>query len=81
VAPARHTYILVERLQKLLIIILLLASLFPAWYLNTWLQKVIDPRRSFLRLLLYFVSCFALILFYYILVVFIISRLFPLPKR
>ena len=70
-----------ERLQKLLIILILLLSLIPAFYLNRWLQKLIQPRRSFGQFMLYMVSILVLVSLYYLIIVLIIYTFFPLPKR
>lgn len=55
-------------------------SLIPAWYINRWLQKIIQPRRSFLQLMLYFIVCLALVFIYTFLVVTLIFKLFPVAK-
>ncbi len=68
------------RLRGILISLLILLSLIPAWYLTKWMQKVIQPRKSFLQFLLYMVLCFALVFFYTFLLTTVIFKLFP-PKR
>jgi hypothetical protein len=67
--------------QRLGIILFLLLSLLPAYSVNQWLQKVIAPRMSFLRFLVYILTAFALVFAYTFVVVWCIGKLFPLPKR
>jgi len=69
------------RLQRLLILLIILASLIPAFYVNHWLQKLIQPRRSFGQLLLYMLACLALVFLYTFLLVWIIGQVFPLAKK
>jgi hypothetical protein len=65
---------------RVLIVIIILASLIPAYSINTWLMKVIGPRRSFGRFLLYLVASLAMVFVYTFLVVTIISWVFPRAK-
>jgi hypothetical protein len=71
----------VNKIQKLLIIFILILSLIPAFYLNRWLQARIQPRQSLPRLFFYILSCFALVFVYSFILVSVISMLFPVPKR
>lgn len=68
------------KLQRLLILVIILLSLIPAWYINGWLQKVIQPRRSFGHFLLYLLASLVLVFVYTFLVVTIISWVFPRAK-
>jgi len=68
------------KLQRLLILVIILLSLLPAFYVNQWLQKLIQPRRSFGQLLLYILACFALVFVYTFLLVWIITQVFPQTK-
>ncbi|HYH14125.1 MAG TPA: hypothetical protein VD794_02830 [Flavisolibacter sp.] len=68
------------RLQRLLILAFILLSIIPAYYINGWLQKVIQPRRSFGQLLLYILACFAFVFTYTFLLVWIIRQVFPQAK-
>lgn len=69
------------KLKGILITLFLFLSLIPAWYINRWLQGVIQPRKSFAQFLLYLLLCFALVFFYTFLVTFIIFKLLPPPHR
>ncbi|HEY4149654.1 MAG TPA: hypothetical protein VGM41_12030 [Chitinophagaceae bacterium] len=69
------------KLRDVLISLIILVSLLPAWYFNRYLQRIIQPRRSFGRFLLYLLSGFAMAFGYTFIIVWIISRLFPLPKQ
>jgi hypothetical protein len=68
------------KLQRLVILVVILGSLIPAYYINTWLQKVIKPRRSFGHFMLYLLASLALVFVYTFLVVTIISWVFPRAK-
>jgi hypothetical protein len=63
--------------KALLILLIILVSLIPAYLFNKYLQKLIKPRESGLRFLFYMLSAFALVFIYTFLVVFAIKRLFP----
>lgn len=54
-----------------------LISVIPAYYLNRYLQKVIQPRQSFTRLMVYLLSGLALVFVYTFLIVKVILWLFP----
>ena len=41
------------RSRYLLILLIVIVSLLPAWFFNRYMQAVIQPRRSFAQLLLY----------------------------
>jgi hypothetical protein len=69
------------KLKAVLIILVILFSLLPAWYLNQWLQKIILPRKSFLRFLFYMFLGFVMAFGYTFLVTLVIFKLFPLPRR
>lgn len=70
-----------EKLFKVLVFLFILLSLVPAYYINIWLQRLIQPRRSFVLFLLYMFACFALVFGYTFLVTTVIFKVFPLPKR
>gem|GEM_PF-1409653 len=66
--------------QRLLIVLVVLISLVPAYYVNQKLLQLIQPRRSILQLFLYIITCFALVFAYTFLLVIIIAKLFPHTK-
>lgn len=68
------------RLKGILVTLVILALLFPAWYLNRWLQKIVQPRRSFAQFLLYMLLCFAMVFVYTFLVTAVVLRLFPASR-
>lgn len=68
------------RLKGILITLIILVSLIPAWHLNKFLQKIIQPRKSFAQLIFYMLVCFALVFFYTFLITVVIFKLFP-PQR
>jgi len=69
------------KLKGFIIVLLIFLSLLPAWYINKWLQKIIQPRKSFALFLLYMLSVFALVFVYTFLVTYVILKLFPPPNR
>jgi len=68
------------KLQRLLIVLLILLSLIPIAYMNQWLQRIIQPRRSFIQLMLYVLASLILVFVYTFLLVWIITYLFPKAK-
>jgi len=68
------------KLQRLLVVLLILLSLIPIAYMNQWLQRVIQPRQSFIQLMLYVLASLILVFVYTFLLVWIITYLFPKAK-
>ena len=69
-----------SRIERLFILAFILLSLIPAYYINRWLQKVLQPRRSLAHFLLYLLAALALVFLYTFLLVTIISFMFPPAK-
>jgi hypothetical protein len=67
--------------MKLVVFILLIVCMVILFYFNQWLQQLIRPRESFVRLITYILVAFALLFLFTFLFVFFISNLFPLSKR
>ncbi|HVS96915.1 MAG TPA: hypothetical protein VHE54_10525 [Puia sp.] len=63
--------------RSLLILLLLIVSLAPMYYLNRWLQRVVRPRENAGRFFLFLLANFALIIFYTVLLVGLVVRIFP----
>ena len=63
--------------RSLLILLLLVLALVPMYYLNRWLQVVVRPRDNAGRFFLFLFANFVLILFYTVLLVGLIVRIFP----
>ena len=66
------------KLRSLAILVILLLSLLPAWWLVQRLKALVRPARSPGRLLLFMLASLALVLLYTLLLVTLIVRLFPL---
>ena len=64
------------RLRSLLMLLVLVLSMVPAYYLNRWLQRVMRPRENAGRFFLFLFANFILIIVYTILVVGVTVRLF-----
>lgn len=64
------------RLRSLLILLVLILSMVPVYYLNRWLQKVMRPRENAGRFFLFLFANFVLIIVYTVLVVGVTVRLF-----
>lgn len=69
------------RLRALFILLVIIISLLPAWIFNRYMQKVIQPRRSFAQLLLYLLVIFAFVAAYTFLITWLILLVFPLSKE
>jgi len=69
------------RYRSLVILFILLISLAPAFYINRVLQKKINPRRSFGRLLTYILSALFFVFLYTFLMVALILYLFPVAMK
>jgi hypothetical protein len=63
--------------KAIIILLIIIASLFPVYFANKYLQKAIAPRRSLVRLFFYLLSGLVLVFGYTFLVVFVIKKLFP----
>ena len=63
--------------RSLLILLLLIVSLVPIFYLNRWLQRVMRPRESAGGFFLFLLANFVLIIFYTVLLVGLVVRIFP----
>jgi hypothetical protein len=67
-------------MKRVGVLLVIMLSLVPAFYLNRWLQKIIQPRKSFVRLLLYILTAFVLVFLYTFVIVWCIAKLFPIAK-
>jgi hypothetical protein len=65
------------RVRSLVILLILLLSLLPAYYLNRYLQRVLRPRDSAGRLFLFLLANFVFVIVYTVLIVGVIIRVFP----
>ena len=65
------------KLKAIIILFIIITSLLPIYSINKYLQKIIRPRESLQRLLLYMFSGMLLIFLYTLLLVFVIKLLFP----
>lgn len=64
----------------IIILLFILIFLIPVFYINKWLLNLILPRKSFARLVLYFLVVLELIFIYTYLLILLIANLFPLQK-
>jgi hypothetical protein len=65
------------KVKSILILLIIIISLIPAWSLNQYLQKIIEPRMSLSRLFLYLLSAMVLVFLYTTLLVLFIKWIFP----
>ena len=65
------------RYKAIVILLIILVSLLPAYLLNKYLQKILNPRKSLGRLILYLLSGLLLVFVYTLLLVFLIKWIFP----
>ncbi|HTI08170.1 MAG TPA: hypothetical protein VL832_06425 [Puia sp.] len=61
--------------HPLIILLILVASLVPAYYFNKYLQRVLKPRESAGRLFLFMLANFVFIIVYTIMLVGMIVRI------
>ena len=64
-------------LKKIAVLLIIILSLLPAYYINQQLLKFMEPRKAPLRFLAYMLSMFALIFGYTFLLVWLIGQIFP----
>jgi hypothetical protein len=60
----------------MLILLVLILSMVPVYYLNRWLQRVMRPRENAGRFFLFLFANFVLVIVYTVLVVGVVVRLF-----
>jgi hypothetical protein len=65
------------KLRSLTILVLLLLSLLPAYFIYGYLQRSMRPRQSPARLFLFLLTNFVLVLVYTMFIVGLIVKLFP----
>jgi len=65
------------RLQAVTILLIIIASLLPVYMLYKYLQKIMQPKESMRKFLLWLLVNFILIFGYTFLLVFAIKLLFP----
>jgi hypothetical protein len=63
--------------RSLIILLILLLSLLPAYYFSRFLQRVLRPRESAGRLFLFLLASFVLVVVYTVFLVGVIIRVFP----
>lgn len=62
-------------------VIFIVIVVIPAYYLNKWMLKTTKPRESFKNLLLYLTLSIVIAVSYTALFIFIITSIYPLPKK
>jgi hypothetical protein len=65
------------KVRALLILLVLVATMVPLYYLNRWMKRVIRPRENAGRLFIFLIANFVMIVVYTMLVVGMIVRIFP----
>jgi len=65
------------KVRGLIILLVLVLAMVPIYFLNRWLQRVMQPRENAGRFFLFAFVNFVLILVYTLLVVGLIVRIFP----
>jgi hypothetical protein len=65
------------KVKSILILLIIIISLIPAWSLNQYLQRIIEPRTSLSRLFIYLLSAMVLVFLYTTLLVLFIKWVFP----
>jgi uncharacterized membrane protein YidH (DUF202 family) len=65
------------KVKSILILLIIIISLIPAWSLNRYLQRIMEPRTSLSRLFFYLLSAMVLVFLYTTLLVLFIKWMFP----
>ena len=65
------------KIKALVILGIIIVSLLPAFYISNLLERFIQPRKSFGRLMGYLISVLAFVFVYTFMIVFFIMKLFP----
>ena len=65
------------RFKAIIILLIIFLSLIPAYSINKYLLKILRPRESLGRLLLYLLSSMLLVFIYTFLLVLVIKWIFP----
>ena len=63
--------------KAVIILLIIIVSLIPVYSINKYLQKILQPRKSLARLLLYLLSGMLLVFLYTLLLVLVIKGIFP----
>jgi uncharacterized membrane protein YeaQ/YmgE (transglycosylase-associated protein family) len=66
---------------RLIILAVIFISLVGAFYVNKFLQKIIQPRKSFGQFIVYIISAFVIVFAYTFLLVWIVEHLFPVTNK
>ena len=66
--------------QKILVLLFIVFSLIPLFFINKWLQNLVMPRKSFGRLVLYFLVVLEVVFMYTYLLVTVLANLFPVSN-
>jgi len=64
-------------MKSVIVLSLIGAFMIIAYFLNKWLQKIIQPRQSFSRLFFYFFSVLISVFLLSFLMVLVITKLYP----
>jgi hypothetical protein len=64
-------------MKSVIVLSLIVVFMLFAYFLNKWLRGIIHPKRSFGRLILYFILALLAIFTLSFLMVFIITKLYP----
>ncbi|HEX4375436.1 MAG TPA: hypothetical protein VHZ50_19175 [Puia sp.] len=69
------------KFHSLIILTIIAISLFGAFYINRFLQKIIQPRKSFGQFIIYLISAFVIVFAYTFLLVWVVVHLFPVTNK
>lgn len=64
-------------MKSVIVLLLIMVFVLVGWLLITWMQKIIKPRKSFGRLILYFFTALLLVFVLSFLMVTLIARIYP----
>jgi fructose-specific phosphotransferase system IIC component len=64
-------------MKSAIVLLLIIGFMFLGYFLNSWLQKIIKPKRSLGRLFIYFLAVLIAVFVVSFFMVFVIGKLYP----
>ena len=63
------------------LLLFIVIAVIPAYYFNKWIIRLTNPKKSFVRLMIYFILCVMVAMIYSAIVIFIITRFQVIDKK
>jgi len=65
------------QMKSSIVLLLIIVFMFLGYFLNSWLQRIIKPKQSLGKLILYFLAVFIAVFILSFFMVFVIAKLYP----